>query len=154
MPVTIRLPYGGGIGAVEHHSESPEAYFAHTAGLRVVTPSNPVDAYWMIQEAIASDDPVLFFEPKALYQTACEVPDEMYTIPFGQAAFVREFARGAVGGVADRLHRPGSQRARRSEGRSGATSAMGSSVAIARARALTERNISRSTSMYSARLFW
>ena len=54
MPVPIRIPYGGGIGAVEHHSESPEAYFAHTAGLRVVSPSNPVDAYWMIQQAIAS----------------------------------------------------------------------------------------------------
>ena len=67
MPVTIRIPYGGGIGAVEHHSESPEAYFAHTAGLRVVTPSNPVDAYWMIQQAIASADPVVFFEPKRRY---------------------------------------------------------------------------------------
>jgi len=67
MPVTIRIPYGGGIGAVEHHSESPEAYFAHTAGLRVVTPSNPVDAYWMIQQAIDSADPVVFFEPKRRY---------------------------------------------------------------------------------------
>ena len=52
MPVVIRIPYGGGIGAVEHHSESPEAYFAHTPGLRVVTPSNPNDAYWMMQQAI------------------------------------------------------------------------------------------------------
>ena len=67
MPVTVRIPYGGGIGAVEHHSESPEAYFAHTAGLRVVTPSNPVDAYWMIQQAIACDDPVVFLEPKRRY---------------------------------------------------------------------------------------
>ncbi|MDH4352362.1 MAG: alpha-ketoacid dehydrogenase subunit beta [Actinomycetota bacterium] len=67
MPVTLRLPYGGGIGAVEHHSESPEAYFAHTAGLRVVTPSNPVDGYWMIQQAIACDDPVIFLEPKRRY---------------------------------------------------------------------------------------
>lgn len=66
-PLTIRVPYGGGIGAVEHHSESPEAYFAHTAGLRLVSPSNPNDAYWMIQQAIASDDPVLFFEPKRRY---------------------------------------------------------------------------------------
>ncbi|HLM95077.1 MAG TPA: alpha-ketoacid dehydrogenase subunit beta, partial [Acidimicrobiales bacterium] len=63
MPMTIRVPYGGGIGAVEHHSESPEAYFAHTAGLRVVTPSNAGDAHRMIQQAIASDDPVVFFEP-------------------------------------------------------------------------------------------
>lgn len=67
MPVVIRVPYGGGIGAVEHHSESPEAYFARTAGLRVITPSNPNDAYWMIQEAIASTDPVMFFEPKRRY---------------------------------------------------------------------------------------
>lgn len=67
MPVVIRVPYGGGIGAVEHHSESPEAYFAHTAGLRVVSPSNPNDAYWMIQQAIKSNDPVMFFEPKRRY---------------------------------------------------------------------------------------
>ena len=67
MPVVIRLPYGGGIGAVEHHSESPEAYFAHTPGLRVISPSTPNDAYWMIQQAIESTDPVLFFEPKRRY---------------------------------------------------------------------------------------
>ncbi len=67
MPVVVRVPYGGGIGAVEHHSESPESLFAHIAGLRVVSCSNPVDAYWMIQQAIACDDPVLFFEPKRLY---------------------------------------------------------------------------------------
>jgi len=67
MPVVIRVPYGGGIGAVEHHSESPEAYFAHTAGLRVISPSNANDAYWMIQQAIKSRDPVLFFEPKRRY---------------------------------------------------------------------------------------
>jgi len=67
FPVVIRVPYGGHIGAVEHHQESPEAYFAHTAGLRIITPSNPHDAYWMIQEAIASNDPVMFFEPKSRY---------------------------------------------------------------------------------------
>ncbi|GAB2609597.1 alpha-ketoacid dehydrogenase subunit beta [Pseudactinotalea suaedae] len=67
MPIVIRVPYGGGIGAVEHHSESPEALFAHTAGLRVVTPSTPSEAFTMIQQAIASPDPVLFFEPKARY---------------------------------------------------------------------------------------
>jgi 2-oxoisovalerate dehydrogenase E1 component beta subunit len=67
LPMVIRVPFGGGIGAVEHHSESPEAYFAHTAGLRVVSCSNPVDAYWMIQQAIRCDDPVLFFEPKRRY---------------------------------------------------------------------------------------
>ena len=67
MPVVIRVPYGGGIGAVEHHSESPEGYFAHTPGLRVMSPSNPNDAYWMIQQAIESTDPVMFFEPKRRY---------------------------------------------------------------------------------------
>ena len=67
VPLTIRVPFGGGVGAVEHHSESPEAYFAHTAGLRVVTPSNAADGYRMIQQAIASDDPVVFFEPKRRY---------------------------------------------------------------------------------------
>jgi len=67
LPIVIRVPFGGGIGAVEHHSESPEAYFAHTAGLRVVACSNPADAWTMIQQAILSDDPVMFFEPKRRY---------------------------------------------------------------------------------------
>jgi 2-oxoisovalerate dehydrogenase E1 component subunit beta len=67
MPAVVRVPYGGGIGAVEHHSESPESYFAHTPGLKVVSCANAVDAYWMIQQAIACDDPVIFFEPKRRY---------------------------------------------------------------------------------------
>jgi 2-oxoisovalerate dehydrogenase E1 component beta subunit len=67
LPVTIRIPFAGGIGAVEHHSESHEAYFAHTAGLKVVAPSNPADAHWMLRQAIASDDPVVFLEPKRRY---------------------------------------------------------------------------------------
>ena len=67
MPVVIRIPYGGGIGAVEHHSESNETYFAHTAGLRVVVCSSPADAHEMIQQAIRSDDPVVFYEPKRRY---------------------------------------------------------------------------------------
>ena len=67
MPVVVRIPYGGGIGAVEHHSESPEAYFSHTPGLRVISPSDSNDAYWMIQQAIESNDPVIFFEPKRRY---------------------------------------------------------------------------------------
>lgn len=67
LPVTIRIPFGGGIGAVEHHSESPEAYFCHTAGLKVVACSNPHDAHHMIQQAIRSDDPVIFLEPKRRY---------------------------------------------------------------------------------------
>jgi pyruvate dehydrogenase E1 component beta subunit len=73
MPVTVRIPYGGGIGAVEHHSESPEAYFAHTAGLRVLTPSNPIDAYWMVQDAALCDDPVVFLEPKRRYWDKAEL---------------------------------------------------------------------------------
>ncbi|WP_405018669.1 alpha-ketoacid dehydrogenase subunit beta [Kitasatospora sp. NBC_00070] len=75
MPVTIRIPFAGGIGAVEHHSESHEAYFAHTAGLRVVTPSNAHDAHWMLRQAIASDDPVIFLEPKRRYWDKGEVGD-------------------------------------------------------------------------------
>ena len=67
FPVVIRVPYGGHIGAVEHHQESPEAYFAHTPGLRVVSPATPQDGYWMIQQAIAGNDPVMFFEPKSRY---------------------------------------------------------------------------------------
>ncbi len=73
MPLTIRVPFGGGIGAVEHHSESPEAYFTHTSGLRVVACANPQDAYTMVRQAIASDDPVLFFEPKRRYHAKGEV---------------------------------------------------------------------------------
>ncbi|GAA1415478.1 alpha-ketoacid dehydrogenase subunit beta [Catellatospora coxensis] len=73
LPMVIRIPFGGGIGAVEHHSESPEAYFSHTAGLKVVACSNPSDAYWMIQQAIASDDPIIFFEPKRRYWEKGEV---------------------------------------------------------------------------------
>jgi pyruvate dehydrogenase E1 component beta subunit len=73
LPMVIRVPFGGGIGAVEHHSESPESYFAHTAGLKVVTCSNPADAYWMIQQAIDCEDPVLFFEPKRRYYEKGEV---------------------------------------------------------------------------------
>lgn len=73
MPITIRVPYGGGIGAVEHHSESPEGYFAQTAGLRVVSCSNAADANVMLRQAIASDDPVLFFEPKRRYWQKGEV---------------------------------------------------------------------------------
>ena len=67
MRVVVRIPHGGGVGAVEHHSESPESLFAHVAGLKVVVCSNPADAYWMIQQAIACDDPVIFFEPKRRY---------------------------------------------------------------------------------------
>jgi pyruvate dehydrogenase E1 component beta subunit len=73
VPLVVRIPYGGGIGAIEHHSESPETYFAHTPGLKVVTPASPSDAYWMIQQAIAADDPVVFLEPKRRYHDKGEV---------------------------------------------------------------------------------
>ena len=73
LPVVIRIPFGGGIGAVEHHSESPEVFFAHTPGLRVVACGDPADAFAMIQLAIASDDPVIFFEPKRRYWDKAEV---------------------------------------------------------------------------------
>lgn len=85
-PLTIRIPYGGGIGSVEHHSESPEAYFAHTAGLRVVSPSNPADAYTMIRQAIALDDPVIFFEPKRRYWDKAEFdPTAAAELPLDRA---------------------------------------------------------------------
>ena len=79
MPMVIRIPFGGGIGAVEHHSESPEAQFAHTPGLKVVACSNPVDGYWMMQQAIASDDPVIFLEPKRQYHAEKAELDETAT---------------------------------------------------------------------------
>ena len=79
MPMVIRIPFGGGIGAVEHHSESPEAQFAHTPGLKVVACSNPVDGYWMLQQAIASDDPVIFLEPKRQYHADKAELDESAT---------------------------------------------------------------------------
>ncbi|MCU1523303.1 MAG: alpha-ketoacid dehydrogenase subunit beta [Microbacteriaceae bacterium] len=92
MPITIRVPYGGGIGAVEHHSESPEAYFTHTSGLRVVSCSNPQDAHTLIRQAIASDDPVLFFEPKRRYWMKGDVDEEFgaQTLSMEAARVVRE----------------------------------------------------------------
>lgn len=89
MPVVIRVPYGGHIGAVEHHQESPEAYFAHTPGLRVVSPATPHDAYWMIQEAIASPDPVLFFEPKSRYWPKGDVDLAQSGAPLHSSRVVR-----------------------------------------------------------------
>ena len=89
MPVVIRIPYGGHIGAVEHHQESPETYFAHTPGLRVVSPSTPNDGYWMIQEAIASDDPVIFLEPKAKYWQKGEVDTAAHALPLHASRIVR-----------------------------------------------------------------
>jgi 2-oxoisovalerate dehydrogenase E1 component beta subunit len=81
LSLVVRIPFGGGIGAVEHHSESPEAYFAHTAGLRVVSPSTPSDGYWMIRQAIECADPVIFLEPKCRYWEKGEVDED--TAPLG-----------------------------------------------------------------------
>lgn len=92
LPVVVRIPFGGGIGAVEHHSESPEAYFTHTAGLRVVACSNPADAYTMIQEAIRCDDPVIFFEPKRRYWDKADVDLVAPGVPLDRARIVRQGA--------------------------------------------------------------
>jgi pyruvate dehydrogenase E1 component beta subunit len=89
MPITIRIPFGGGIGAVEHHSESPEAYFCHTAGLKVVACSNPVDAYFMIQQAVACDDPVVFFEPKRRYWEKAELDTDSTPDPLFSSRVIR-----------------------------------------------------------------
>ncbi|MDX3190290.1 alpha-ketoacid dehydrogenase subunit beta [Streptomyces sp. MN03-5084-2B] len=99
MPVVIRVPFGGGIGAVEHHSESPESLFAHIPGLKVVSISNAVDAYWGIQQAIKSDDPVLFFEPKRLYHSGAlraEIDVAGTPVPCFSSQVVREGTTATV----------------------------------------------------------
>jgi pyruvate dehydrogenase E1 component beta subunit len=91
VPLVIRIPFAGGVGAAEHHSESPEAYYAHTAGLKVVVPSSPVDAYHLLRSSIADPDPVIFFEPKSRYWSKEEgrlAPDG--AAPIGKARIVRE----------------------------------------------------------------
>lgn len=90
VPMTIRIPYGGGIGSVEHHSESPEALFAHTAGLRILTPSNAHDAYWLTRQAIQSADPVIIFEPKRRYWLKGQVNLSSPELPRDAAQVVRE----------------------------------------------------------------
>ncbi len=88
--MVIRIPFGGGIGAIEHHSESPEGYFAHTAGLRVVSPSTPNDAYWMIQQAISHPDPIIFCEPKCRYWEKGEVDTDAPPRGLFEASRLRE----------------------------------------------------------------
>ncbi len=107
MPMVIRSPYGGGIFGGQTHSQSPEALFAHVAGLKTVIPSNPYDAKGLLIAAIEDDDPVIFFEPKRIYNgpfdgfyerpvtpwakhRAAEVPDGHYTVPIGKAAIARD----------------------------------------------------------------
>lgn len=90
-PLVIRCPIGGGIKALEHHSDSPEAYFAHTPGLKVIMPSTPYDAKGLLIAAIRDPDPVIFFEPKRIYRAIKqEVPEKEYTIPIGKARIVQE----------------------------------------------------------------
>lgn len=89
MPVTVRIPFGGGIGSPEHHSESPEAYFLHTPGLRVVSPSSPQEGYEMIRAAVASDDPVIYLEPKRRYHDKGEVDLEAVPRPLATGAVLR-----------------------------------------------------------------
>lgn len=90
LPMVIRIPYAGGVGGVEHHSDSSEAYYAHTPGLTVVSPATPADAYWMLREAIASPDPVVFMEPKKLYWAKGEVDLTAPEAPTGRAVVRRE----------------------------------------------------------------
>ena len=89
LPVVIRIPFGGGIGAAEHHSESPEAYFMHTPGLHVLSCACPQDAHWLLRQAIACPDPVILFEPKARYYAKGEVDESGPDLPMGSARIVR-----------------------------------------------------------------
>ncbi|OFW63330.1 MAG: 2-oxoisovalerate dehydrogenase [Actinobacteria bacterium RBG_16_67_15] len=92
-PLVIRMPYGGGIGAAEHHSESNEAVYVHTPGVKVVVPSSPADAKGLLLAAVADPDPVIFLEPIRLYRAVKEVvPEGHYTVPIGEAAVVRQGA--------------------------------------------------------------
>ncbi len=91
IPMTVRVPVGGGIHAPELHSDSPEAIYAHTPGLKVVMPSSPYDAKGLLISAIRDPDPVVFFEPKRIYRSFREeVPEDEYTVPIGKAKIVEE----------------------------------------------------------------
>ncbi|HEY2931286.1 MAG TPA: alpha-ketoacid dehydrogenase subunit beta [Acidobacteriota bacterium] len=104
-PMVIRTPYGGGIKGGHYHSQSPEAYFIHTAGLKVVVPSNPHDAKGLLISAIRNDDPVIFMEPKRIYRAAKgEVPEGDYTVPLEKAALVREGSDCTVIAYGSMLH--------------------------------------------------
>ncbi|MDX1709581.1 MAG: alpha-ketoacid dehydrogenase subunit beta [Rhodovibrionaceae bacterium] len=91
VPMVARMPYGGGVRALEHHSESREVYYAHTPGLKLVIPSGPRNARALLLSAIRDPDPVIFFEPKALYRAVREeVPDDEETLPIGESRVARE----------------------------------------------------------------
>ena len=109
FPITIRMPYGGGVRAPELHDDSPEAYYVHTPGIKVAIPSTPADAKGLLAAAIRDPDPVVIFEPKLVYRTARgEVPEGDYVVPLGQARIAREgtdvtlIAYGAMVGVCER----------------------------------------------------
>jgi pyruvate dehydrogenase E1 component beta subunit len=95
VPMVIRVPYAGGIGGVEHHSDSSEAYYVHTPGLKVVTPATVADAYSLLRQAITDPDPVVFMEPKKLYWSKADISLPVETAPFGTAA-VRRAGAGAT----------------------------------------------------------
>jgi 2-oxoisovalerate dehydrogenase E1 component beta subunit len=103
VPLVIRTPYGGGIKGSHYHSQSTEAFFAHTPGVKVVIPATPYDAKGLLTSALRDQDPVMFLEPKKIYRTVRgEVPDDEYTVPIGKANVAREgsdvvlFAYGAM----------------------------------------------------------
>jgi pyruvate dehydrogenase E1 component beta subunit len=109
FPITIRMPYGGGVRAPELHDDSPEAYYVHTPGIKVAVPSTPADAKGLLAAAIRDPDPVAFFEPKLVYRTARgQVPEGDHVVPLGRARLAREgddvtfVAYGAMVGVCER----------------------------------------------------
>lgn len=105
VPMVVRSPYGGGIRGGHYHSQSPEAYFAHTAGLKVVIPSNPYDAKGLLISSIRDPDPVIFLEPKKIYRAVRgEVPEEPYTVPLGEAKVTREGQDLTLIGYGTMLH--------------------------------------------------
>ena len=113
FPITIRMPYGGGVRAPELHDDSPEAYYVHTPGVKVAIPSTPADAKGLLAAAIRDPDPVVILEPKLLYRTARgEVPDGEHVVPLGKARVAREgtdltlVAYGAMVAVAELKQRP------------------------------------------------
>ncbi|MGH2661990.1 MAG: alpha-ketoacid dehydrogenase subunit beta [Actinomycetota bacterium] len=105
MPIVMRIPCGGGIGAAEHHSESPEAYYAHTAGLKVVMPSSPVDAFNLLVRSIQDPDPVIFFEPKSRYWTKESGALEPNGLPLGRARIAREGTHATLVSWGGMVHR-------------------------------------------------
>jgi pyruvate dehydrogenase E1 component beta subunit len=105
MPIVMRIPCGGGIGAAEHHSESPEAYYAHTSGLKVVIPSSPIDAFNLLVRAIEDPDPVIFFEPKGRYWSKESGDLEPNGLPIGKSRVVREGSHGTLVAWGGMVHR-------------------------------------------------